>query len=251
MDDQKLYRKPPAVEAVRYPKNFIKTAVCELRFPALLDLEAKPPRAFQSKIRKLYPFYDTQIIEQMGSDQVATEHRYLFRSKDKHWTVSVKSFAISLETNKYVDFEEFFERLTKVISSASDMIDADFFTRVGLRYINTIPMDTWDVTGWVRPELLSLFSSLPLGVPQTFGSIVSGELKNAKYTMRHGIKKEEDPKKNTEGPQYNLDFDYFSENVEASDVNSLIQEFHETNFALFSWCLGENAKKLLGEGKAK
>jgi uncharacterized protein (TIGR04255 family) len=250
MDKPKVFLHPPKVDAVRYAGNFIKTAVCELRFPALLELEAKPPRAFQSKIRKLYPFYDTQFVDQMDEDQVAREHRYLFRSKDKHWTVSVKSFAIALETSKYVDFEEFFERLNKVIDSARDMIDADFFTRVGLRYINTIPMDTWEPTGWVRPELLSAYSTLPLGAHQDFACVVTGEMENGKYTIRHGVKKDEDPK-NTEGPKYTLDFDYYCENVEATAVSARVTQFNKTNFALFSWCLGDKAKKLLGPGKPK
>lgn len=250
MDTPIVFRQPPKVDSVRYANNFIKTAVCELRFPALLDLEAKPPRIFQSKIRKLYPFYDTQFVDQMGDDQVAREHRYLFRSKDKHWTVAVKSFAIALETSKYTDFEEFFERFSKVIDHARDMIDADFFTRVGLRYINNIPMDSWEPTGWVRPELLSPFSTIPLGVPKNYGCIVTGDTENGKYTIRHGVKKDNDIK-TQEVPQYTLDFDYYCENVEAAAVDARLKEFNKTNFALFSWCLGDKAKKLLGAAKPK
>lgn len=36
-----------------------------------------------------------------------------------------------------------------------------------------------------------------------------------------------------------------------SDALCCIRRFNETNFALFSWCLGEKARKLLGEGKPK
>ena len=216
----------------------------------MLELEEKPPRAFQAKIRKLYPFYDTQYVDQMGDDKVAREHRYLFRSKDKHWTVSVKSFAIALETSKYVDFEDFNGRLVKILESARELIDADFFTRVGLRYINTIPMDSWEPTGWVRPELLSAFSTLPLGVPETFGAIVTGDMENGKYTMRHGFKRSEGAKEAAD-PQYTLDFDYYCENVEADVLANRIIEFNKTNFALFHWCLGEKAIAALGQGKPK
>src|SRR5687767_698633 len=107
---------PPAVPSVRYTTNFINTAVCELRFPTLLELEAVAPRAFQSSIRKDYPHYEPQIVEQVAGEEVMREHRYLFRSKDQRWTLSVKSYAISLETSKYHDFEDFFERLVRVLS---------------------------------------------------------------------------------------------------------------------------------------
>ena len=39
--------------------------------------------------------------------------------------------------------------------------------------------------------------------------------------------------------------------VEAAAVAARVTEFNKTNFALFSWCLGDKAKKLLGPGKLK
>src|SRR5262249_49156853 len=134
MEADKPYLNPPTVAPVRYTRNFITTAVCELRFPTLMELETKPPRAFQAKIRKKYPSYEPQIVEQVGAPSgLNREQHYLFRSKDHHWTVTVKSASIAVETSKYVDFEDFFVRFSEVIGHAREMIDSDFFTRVGFR----------------------------------------------------------------------------------------------------------------------
>lgn len=242
---------PPAIPAVRYAKNFIKTAVCEFRFPALLELEAKPPHAFQKLIRKAYPTYEPQVVEMGLGEESLRENRYLFRSADKNWTVSVKSFAISLETSKYVDFEDFYARLMIVLRSAEPLIDADFFTRIGLRFINKVPIADGDSEEWINSELLAPMQNKVLGDLSKYGCVLAGSLKNGNYVLRHGMGSDESP--NTKGAksEYNLDFDYFCENVESSAVPELLNEFHQTNFAFFNWCLGPKAKAFLGEGKLK
>jgi uncharacterized protein (TIGR04255 family) len=274
----KAVLNPPALKRVRYGRNFIKTAVCELRFPTLLELETHAPVAFQKRIRKYYPFYEPQIIDTSDGDQVAREHRYLFRSKDQKWTVAVKSFAVAIETSKYIDFEDFFERFRLIFSNARSVIDADFFTRIGLRYINSIPLDDGNLEGWIRPELVAPLTTGVLGEVTRFGSVIQGEMEGGRYVMRHGMRstggdkpssseesttraetdvlakkaKQEGSKAPTSvARNYELDFDYYAENVEIESVESCIKRFNETNFLLFHWCLGEKAKKLLGEGKAK
>lgn len=253
MEQQHRFLNPPAVKSVRYQRNFIKTAVCELRFPTLLELEAKPPREFQRAIRKTYPFYEGQVLDQFagaGADEVAREHHYLFRSKDKHWTVALKSFAISLETAKYLDFEDFYGRLKQILDSARGLIDADFFTRVGLRYINSIPIDDGDVKGWVRPELLAMVTNDVLGTADKYQSLYQGWMEQGQFSIRHGLRQDAQ-KKAPDGMTYFLDFDYFIEGVDFRDVDAIIRKFHSTNFSLFSWCLGDKAKNLLGKGKPK
>lgn len=250
MDEPGRFLNPPSVPAVRYQRNFIKTAVCELRFPTLLELEAKPPHKFQAKIRKNYPFYEPQVIEQVGGPhELARELRYLFRSKDQQWTITVKSFSLAVETSKYLDFEDFFGRFTQVLASAKDMIDADFLTRVGLRYINLVPIEDGNLEGWIRSDLILPITGGVLGAPTKFSSLLQGPMEHGQYSVRHGLKEEEPNKSPMK--RYLLDFDYFSENVELDAVESRIKEFNNTNFALFSWCLGDKAKRLLGEGKPK
>ena len=39
----------PAVEPLEFERNFVRLAVCELRFPTLLELENASPVAFQDR----------------------------------------------------------------------------------------------------------------------------------------------------------------------------------------------------------
>jgi len=242
---------PPPVEPVRYQTNFINTAVCELKFPTLLQLETTPPRAFQGKIRRDYPYYEPQIVEQIAGEEITRENRYLFRSKDRHWTVSVKSSSVSLETDKYYDFEDFFQKLVGVLDSASDMIDSDFFTRVGLRYINWVPIEQHDPKGWIRDDLVQSITGGVLGTISGFAARIQGTMANGQFTIRHGLKQESAQGAPPGGRYYLLDFDYFAENVEADAVRELVRDFNKTNFALFRWCLGSKALDKLGPGKPK
>jgi uncharacterized protein (TIGR04255 family) len=249
-DEDKLneYLAPPHTESVRYRTNFIRTAVCELRFPTILELETKPPHALQHKIKKSYPLYEKQIVEQVGAPEALRQQQsYLFRSKDQHWTITVKASSIAFETDAYKDFEDFYSRLCELLHNAADFIDSDFFTRVGLRYINFVPIKDGTLDGWIRSDLIQPLLSGVLGNTSKYAAFIQGSLKRGHYSLRHGLQDEPTSK---EG-EYYLDFDYFNENIDFKDAFELIKEFKETNFDLFLWCLGDKAKDLLGEGKQK
>lgn len=251
MHTAKKFLSPPAVPRVRYQRNFIKTAVIELRFPTLLELESKPPTKFQSLIRKSYPFYEPQVVQHVGGADVgAPEHHYLFHSKDKKWTVVIKSFAVAIETSKYEDFENFFTRFQEILQSAKEIIDSDFFTRVGLRYVNSIPIEDGNPEGWIRSDLIRPITGGVLGDTESCASIIQGYMERGRYGFRHGLHGIDGDNKSGV-PNYRLDFDYYEENVEFGDVEKLIRLFNEVNFSFFSWCLGDKAKKILGEGKPK
>ncbi|MBI3915960.1 MAG: TIGR04255 family protein [Betaproteobacteria bacterium] len=252
MDAPKRHLNPPAVPSVRYKSNFIKTAVCELRFPTILELDRRAPSEFQTKIRKLYPFYEAAVIEQVGAgapEEILKERRYLFRSKDKRWTVTLKNFSIALETSQYVDFGDFFSRLTQILASAKDLVDADFYTRIGLRYINVVPIEDGNLDGWINRDLIGPAVNGVLGTPDKFQSFIRGSIENGLFLIKHGL---QDQTADSAAPKgYLLDFDYASENVEHAAVEARIKAFNQMNFSLFSWCLGEKAKNKLGPGTPK
>ena len=240
------YLNPPKVTSVRYAHNFIKTAVCELRFPVQLDLESKPPSNFYKKIRKNYPHFETQIVS-TGHPEDNGEHRYLISSKQRDWTINLRAMSFAVETSKYKDFEDFFGKFNGLLSKASDLIDSDFFTRVGLRYINVINIPDTKPDGWIRPELIGALSSGVLGDVKTKVSVVQGALENGgEYVLRQKMQPD-----SSGGLEYYLDYDYFKNDVEFKELEGLIRYFHDLNFSFFYWCLGEKAIKYLGEGVKK
>lgn len=248
MPDNPLPLTVPNVDSVRYERNFIKTAVCEIRFPTLLELETKRPTDFQKAIRKDYPHYEQQVYENTGNEEQLRQIRHLFYSKNRTWIVTLKSSALALETSKYTEFSDFKQRMEKLVNISRDLIDSDYFTRVGLRYINSIPIEDGDIKGWLNQNITSDINQGVFGEPSKYASVIQGYTDVGNYTLRQGFDLDKTPNNVLE---YQLDFDYFNESVEYKDVISLIDKFNKINFNFFSWCLGEKAISWLGKGRKK
>lgn len=237
----------PEVPSVRFERNFIDIAVCELRFPTLLELESSPPLKLQAHLRKKYPGYEKQqLLDNSNLEGVPGRYRYLFRSKKSDWTITIHSEAISLETNKYTEFGDFFSRLTELLQFSGPLIDSDFFTRVGLRYINKIPISDGELKGWINDNLLYPLITGPYGVVTKYLSEVRGCTETGEYMFRQIVSQ-----KDGNIDAYILDYDYSKEDVEMKHVPSLIQDFNKQNFSFFSWCLGPKAWSYLGKTKEK
>jgi uncharacterized protein (TIGR04255 family) len=236
---------PPA-GAAHFSKNFIRLAVCELRFPTLFELEAeRPPLGFAKAVRKEYPLYNP--LKNVNLNPLAQSNVHSFRSKKGRWTVTLRAAALSLETSNYDTFSEFEERLGFVLKAAEGTIDSDFFTRVGLRYINAMPFAPSEVKQWVNPALVS-----PLG-EGTFGDVeehwqrVRGPTTVGGYFFQHGL----DTNPQAGRREYVLDFDFYREDVTIPETLSIVRQLHEQEYAMFAWSLGDKAKEHLGPSTLK
>lgn len=245
-------RKPlnvPGAESAHFAKNFIRLAVCELRFPTLFELTEsdRPPLAFSKALRKDYPTHELMKDLNVNPGGLAQATAHAFRSKKGRWTVTLRAAALSLETSNYDAFSEFEDRLKLILEAAKTTIDSDFFTRVGLRYINAVPFNVSEIKEWVNPALVT-----PLG-DGTFGDVdehsqsVRGSTTVGGYNFRHGL--------TNPAPggarEYILDFDFYREDVPVSDTIEMVRKLHELEFSMFVWSLGAKAKEELGPSTLK
>ena len=237
----------PQLESVEYDHNLIDIAVCELRFPTLLKLESDPPVKLQTNLRKKYPHYEVGNKVDLINKNAPQTRYYQFVSKSQSWKISLTSSSISLETVAYKNFADFNQRLTELLNEIRTFIDSDFFTRIGLRYVNSVPVNNGNLGDWVNPELVSIVEGGSLGKLNKFGSEIRGNTNSGNYTFRHGIKSIGE----ISIKEYLLDFDYYRENVEYNEVNSLIDQFNKINFSFFHWCLGPKTIGKLGMGIPK
>lgn len=240
--------RPPAVQRVRYARNFIKVAVCEVRFPVVLELESKPPVKLQRNLRKDYPNYEPRNEFSLGATGTSAErHVYVLQSKKKDWTVQVKSDSLVLETSRYVDFDDFSSRLQTLLDASAELTDTDFYMRVGLRYINEIPLENGSPVGWINPKLHAVSSDGVLGQISHEMHEFTGVTEFGQYLFRHG------GTANASGGimNYLLDYDYWTENIEVRSVPGFLMDANETNFRFFSWCLGDKGRTWLGDAKPK
>ena len=234
----------PAAKAARFKSNFIRQAVCELKFPTLYELEeGRPPKAFALALRKEYPnqAYGNQV--KVGVGPVTHSVVHTFSSKKSAWTVTLRAASVSLETSNYGSFEEFKGRLTHVVQAAVPVIDSDFFTRVGLRYINTVPYTRAAIGEWVNPLLVGPLAQGIYGDPTECASQVTGRTRVGGYRLQHGIASIEGQLPNS---AYVLDFDFFAEDVPVKEAIETVQQLKELEFSFFMWTLGQAARAELG-----
>jgi uncharacterized protein (TIGR04255 family) len=246
-----VLRLPPAVR-VQYERNYIRTAVCELKFPTLLEYEEKKPIKLATLLRKAYPHYEAERGVNIARGIVEKDIvRHVFLSKKRDWLVSFTSSALSLESKKYIRFEDLSGRLETLIDRTREFLDTDFYTRVGLRYINVIPMESdesatrWE--GWVNPDLVKPWIDGTYGAVSHFIQEVAGATSAGQYTFRHGV----GGTTSSGDPEYKLDFDFYKQDVPIDDTLGLVTEFNAINFQFFSWAAGPKAIARLGKATAK
>lgn len=168
----------------------------------MLEFETRPPVELHKALRKDFPNYERQ--QSVGVNGTEKEVRHLLRSKKGDWLVSFKAWSIALETSRYTYFDEFFTQLQTVITKSRPFLDTDFFTRVGLRYINEVRIEDGNLQGWIRDDLIAPILKGVYGPVDRFLQEVRGTTRSGKYTFRHGIAGLEEDKRNL----YTVDFDF-------------------------------------------
>ena len=133
---------------VTYRKNQLGEVICQLRFPEILSIGAKPPVDFQEVIRADYPQYSSRMETPAPKltgvpgnltlqNQPATVN-YQFVSADGIWRVNLTQKFISLACARYTSWEEFAARLDKPLAAFIQVYKPAYFERIGLRYVNFI-----------------------------------------------------------------------------------------------------------------
>ena len=133
---------------VTYRKNQLGEVICQLRFPEILAIGAKPPVDFQEAIRADYPQYSSRMEAPAPKltgvpgnltlqNQPATVN-YQFVSADGIWRVNLTQKFISLACARYTSWEEFAARLDKPLAAFIQVYKPAYFERIGLRYVNFI-----------------------------------------------------------------------------------------------------------------
>lgn len=238
------------VKRLRFERNTIRQAFCELRFPTLPEIANDAPRAFVMQIRHDFPHYEQGMnlkigITDKGMEQIPqATHRFL--SIDRSWTTWLRTSSFGLETRDYVDFEDFLSRLSKILQAAQPCLDTGFFTRVGLRYINVLPAKVGDIVGWINDRLLGPLGDGPMVAAEHCWCEVRGTTELGSYTFQYGMVGIEG-----EGPRYVLDADFAAESVEWTDTVECLRRLNELNYHLYSWAIGPRTKNYLGSGTEK
>lgn len=147
-------------ERVIYAKRQLVEVICQLRFPEILKIETDAPADFQERIRQIYPQYEKKL-EQLPPQMVngkpvpqGTACNHQFVSAEGQWKVSLTKGFIALSTYGYTRWEEFAQRLDRVLAAFIETYHPSWLTRVGLRYVNAFRREALGLEDMLWKELI-------------------------------------------------------------------------------------------------
>ena len=193
-----------------------------------------------------------QFQKQLGREYVAQprgegapEAIWLFRNRERAWTVSLTSGSLGLEAETYHDFDDFAGELTRLLGDVATVFEPQTEVRLGVRYINRIEDERLGKRGidfFMRKDLAS-----PVG--SELGSDLQYSLCELRFreqggwlAIRHGL---------IEPNVYLLDFDSFVEEERdflPAEIVQRVNDFHALIERLFVWSLSDRYLKELKGG---
>lgn len=231
-----------------FRKSLVTSVVCEFRFPTLIELgDAKPPARFVKALRKKYPHIETATDVSFGfGGSSESSHSHIFRALRGGWSVSLKHSSLTIETNTYTGYEELLDRALEAVEAAEPIIDADFWTRIGLRYVNHLPGRYDPIRNkWINPALTAQFAD---GIFRGVNEFATRLLLNAEdggCLLQTSLKRNPKNGEVFVPPDFVVDVDAFRNEVALSDSKSTLDAMHAQAFNCFDWSLGDAAREHL------
>ncbi|GGD45613.1 TIGR04255 family protein [Pseudoxanthomonas indica] len=232
--------------AREYARSFVTQIVCELKFPTILEFgNSRPPASFVTALRKKYPNLEAgqQVNISFGGTSETTQ-AHILREVRGGWLATLKQSSVSIEGNSYDGYADLRSRVEQLVAAAAPIIDSDIWTRVGLRYINTIYGDPAD--GWVNRDLVGPIGQELLRPVNSFGGALQVGTLEEGALLRHQLALVTNHQGgDVSTVSYVIDLDVFQAAVSVTDTFEVLDKLHERSFALFQWTLGERAKSYL------
>jgi uncharacterized protein (TIGR04255 family) len=239
----------PNSERVIYEINPLENVICQLRFPPILKIDSEIPAEFQEKIRIEFPIYNESIEEQgliinespIFSTQKTKNHE--FSTEDGLWKINVTRTFIALSTSKYERWEQFNEKLNRILKTFVDIYKPPFFTRVGLRYIDVFDRAKLGLNNrsWedlIKPYILGVLGTEISMNVDNFENTYQIKLSEANSTVRvitslvlHRISREQ---------CFKVDSDFFkSSRTNIEDTSKNLDFLNKTASKLIRWIITE------------
>ncbi|MCI0485873.1 MAG: TIGR04255 family protein [Blastocatellia bacterium] len=248
----------PKVERVLYKRNPLDQVICQLRFPPILRIDAEIPANFQDKVRTLFPnFLETSqwnvevspnlkgqipfdIVQQVL--QSSGNKNYEFSSEDGQWKINLTRNFVALTTKKYERWEEFKEKLQVPLEALINIYTPDYFSRVGLRYMDIIKRSalnlgdvSWDKL--LQPYILGILGCQEVGsYVKDFENKYEVELSDGQSFVRI-ITKFAEALEDRE-ICYMIDSDFY--NSQKTKIDSVVEKLDYLNTRasrLIQWCI--------------
>jgi uncharacterized protein (TIGR04255 family) len=248
----------PSSPRVVFGQNPISEVICQLRFPTVLDIAASPPAEFQNRIREKYPLFeagqvaelpkeipkDVLLLLQRASPLLSSPENVTkkFSTESGSRFISLSSDFVAISESAYTEWQQLRTEINEAKTALEVVYKPSFYSRVGLRYVNTLDLNRLGLAGrdW-RTLLNPLFigplenatvsphvSAFNAQTSLDLASLIPG----AKATIRSILRSDPD------GHKFVLDSDFFvAEKTGANDVIQILDRFNELDGNLFRWLI--------------
>ena len=255
-------------ERVEYKHNILFEVLFQARFPEILKISQEIPVEFQDIIRKEgYPELVSDIpllpsdMPKELKEAVSTAKVFRFFSKEKDWEVSLTQNFIALTCHgNYKNYEDYRERLEKVLRIFDNVYEPSYFTRIGIRHKNIankvlFPNAEQKIETFI-PE--HIFPELAKPIVEDIESLQKKSQfndGNTKATVLHiwaQISGKFGQKQLTNEKAYIIDIDCFSENKTEGikNVLNICDTFKRVNWDIFQWSITEDLRDAMGRTKS-
>ncbi len=244
-----------------YVRSPLIETICQLRFPTILSIGSTEPAQFQEAIRADFPRY---VARQEGQppkvvngklEQTPPITNYNFISSDGRWKVNLTKDFIALSTLSYTRWEDFAQRLDKILALFIQIYQPAFFERIGLRYVNAFSRNRLGLEGELWDDLINAPFIGVLSEPDVDETKTSkcsldvevnlGEQRHMKLHAGPGLlgdgKKDPEPKFILDG-----DFSVVDKELPAARIAGDLDVLHDYAVRLFNATVSQELRDAMG-----
>jgi uncharacterized protein (TIGR04255 family) len=256
----------PEAPKVIYDKNPLDLVICQLRFPPILKIDAEIPADFQDLVRRQFPNFNetaevaieippgqsAQIPVDVLRQMLPSNKNYEFSSEDEVWKINLTRTFVALSTKGYPRWSEFKKKLEIPFEALCKVYSPNYFSRVGLRYIDVIRRSKLELTDIDLKELLSPYISGPLNSADV-GPFVKNFESKYEINLVDGlgiariIAKFVEFKEENNEICFMIDSDFSrKEKINIASALELLDSFNLKAHRLFRWCITDKLHKAMG-----
>lgn len=242
-----------------YRKNYIQEVICKFDFASEIDLFKKSmPKKIYKVVKKYYPIAEPQDVigTELQINMVNSANPLLNQVFAKHWkffsrnrkSVCTITFeGVAFTWLEYNIFEDIFTSITDVMSAIMTEFPDIQGKRMGLRYINNLPMQNHN--DWIDSKFFVAFDAhkdenttrlITLLEYSVIEHDIGVRLNYGYYNPDYpSIMKSED---------FIIDVDaYTSGIIYKEDLSSLVQDMHFENQKCFELMITDEFRKVLNQ----
>lgn len=247
----------------KYKQNFINEAIFRLDFAVSIEeLKTSINRELSKIISDEFPIFESNqvpfnsvFVDQKNLNSkdgvkietgVQSEWKFYGRNREKYVTLNSNVLIISYK--EYESFASFSDNINRIVKKMYDIFDDVQIKRMGIRYINTITLNSenlFDWTGYINDALLSQLSFKAESSDFT-RLLTKLEYKYGynRLTFQYGMFNPNYPSK-IKDKVFVLDYDYSTDSFtdNPKDVIHFVNEAHDAIEEMFEKSIEDELRK--------